>query len=151
LVAYPGVFGVIANRLPIQVIAGFVQQAVVLCAVARAYGVDDRHAQTDLLAHVLCDRKIDSRALLGGASADRKNPTTDPDDNLAEKLAHSVWNRLATSRAIVGELARRPSPRQPWRTLGAVPVIGAVAGFIGENSALRRAADSAVETIQHTS
>ncbi|ETD30139.1 hypothetical protein [Williamsia sp. D3] len=137
LVAYPGVFGVIANRLPIQVIAGFVQQAVVLCAVARAYGIDDRHAQTDLLAHVLCRRKLDSRALLRNGSADEGHA--------------SVWDRLATSRAIVGELGRRPSPRQPWRMLGALPVIGAVADFIGEHSALRRATDSAVEKIQHNS
>jgi hypothetical protein len=140
------VFGAIANRLPIQVIAGFVQQALVLCAVARAYGVDDRHDQTDLLAQVLCRRTIDSRALLG-TSTDKHN-NSEAERGFADRLAHAAWAGLGTSRAIVGELSRRPSPRQPWKMLGALPVIGAVADYIGENSALRRAADSAVETIR---
>jgi hypothetical protein len=34
---------------------------------------------------------------------------------------------------------------------GALPVVGAVADYIGESSALRRAADSAVETIRRSS
>jgi hypothetical protein len=150
-VAYPGVFGAIANRLPIQVIAGFVQQALVLCAVARAYGVDDRHDQTDLLAQVLCRRTLDSRALLGTSAPTDDNPESDEERGFADRLAHAAWAGLGTSRSIVGELSRRPSPRQPWRMLGALPVIGAVADYIGENSALRRAADSAVETIRRSS
>jgi hypothetical protein len=35
LVAFPGVFGVVADRLPIQDVLGFTNQAIVLCAVAR--------------------------------------------------------------------------------------------------------------------
>jgi hypothetical protein len=150
-VAYPGVFGAIANRLPIQVVAGFVQQAALLCAVARAYGVDDRHDQTDLLAQVLCRRTLDSRALLGTSAHGDSDAGADAERGFADKLAHAAWTGLGTSRAIVGELSRRPSPRQPWRMLGALPVIGAVADYIGENSALRRAADSAVDAIRRSS
>ncbi|MDT5177642.1 MAG: hypothetical protein QOJ95_1840 [Mycobacterium sp.] len=41
LVAFPGVFGAVADRLPIQDVLGFTSQAIVLCAVARESGVQD--------------------------------------------------------------------------------------------------------------
>lgn len=137
-VAYPGVFGVIARRLPLQTIIGFGQQAILLCAVARAYGVDDRYRQTDLLALVLCKRTIDSKTLLAKGDAAAK------DTRESSGLVQTAWSGIGRSRAIVGELARRPSSRQPWRMLGALPVVGAVADYVGESSALRRAADAVV-------
>lgn len=139
-VAYPGVFGVIADRLPLQTVIGFAQQAILLCAVARAYGVDDRHRQTDLLARVLCKRQIDSRSLLAKAE---ESPKTSESSG----LVHAAWSGIGKSRAVLGELARRPSSRQPWRMLGALPVVGAAADYIGETSALRRAADAVVRQI----
>lgn len=140
-VAYPGIFGVIADRLPLQTVIGFAQQAVLLCAVARAYGVDDRHRQTDLLARVLCKRQIDSKSLL--AKADPESAA----DSESSGLVHTAWSGIGKSRAILGELARRPSSRQPWRMLGALPLVGAAADYIGETSALRRAADAVVRQI----
>ena len=47
LVALPGVFGVVADRLPIQDVLGFTNQAIVLCAVAREHAsttTDNRSA-----------------------------------------------------------------------------------------------------------
>lgn len=140
-VAYPGVFGVIADRLPLQTIIGFGQQAILLCAVARAYGVDDRYRQTDLLALVLCQRTIDSKTLLKTADAESKDATE------SSGLVHTAWNGIGKSRAIIGELARRPSSQQPWRILGTLPLVGAVADYVGETSALRRAADSVVRQL----
>ncbi|PYE13752.1 hypothetical protein DFR67_11577 [Williamsia limnetica] len=140
-VAYPGVFGIIADRLPLQTVIGFAQQAVLLCAVARAYGVDDRHRHVDLLARVLLNRNLDSKAVLS---------TTDAHTHasVSNDLARGAWNGIGKSRSILSELARRPSSRQPWRLLGALPVVGAAADYIGETGALRRAADNAVKNIR---
>ncbi|ORM35842.1 hypothetical protein [Williamsia sp. 1135] len=140
-VAYPGVFGVIADRLPLQTVIGFAQQAVLLCAVARAYGVDDRHRHVDLLARVLLNRNLDSKTVLS-------TPDTRKDEHSSTDLARGAWNRIGKSRAILSELARRPSSRQPWRLLGALPLVGAAADYIGETGALRRAADNAVKNIR---
>ncbi len=140
-VAYPGVFGVVADRLPLQTVLGFAHQAILLCAVARAYGVEDRYRQTDLLARVLCKRTLDSKSLLATAES-----TTTPVSG-SSGLVHTAWSGVGKSRAVLGELARRPSSRQPWRLLGALPLVGAVADYIGESSALRRAADVAARQI----
>lgn len=140
-VAYPGVFGVIADRLPLQTVVGFAQQAVLLCAVARAYGVDDRHRHVDLLARVLLNRNLDSKAVLA-------KPDVEKEEHSSTDFARGAWNGIGKSRAVLTELAHRPSSRQPWRVLGALPVVGAVADYIGETGALRRAADRAVKTIR---
>lgn len=140
-VAYPGVFGVVADRLPLQTVIGFAQQAILLCAVARAYGVEDRHRQADLLARVLCKRQIESKALLA------KPDTGSTDGQDSSGLVQTAWSGLGKSRAVLGELARRPTSRQPWRMLGALPLVGAAADYIGETSALRRAADAVVRQI----
>lgn len=65
-VAFPGIFGVLLNRLPIQDLLAFANQAVVLVAVAREHGVTERDQQVDLLASVLCRRETKSRELLTG-------------------------------------------------------------------------------------
>jgi hypothetical protein len=47
LVALPGVFGVVADRLPMQDVLGFTNQAIGLCAVAREHAsttTDNRSA-----------------------------------------------------------------------------------------------------------
>ena len=58
LVATPGAFGVLARVLPVSELAGFINHAIVLCAVAREYGVTDRREQVRLLAAVLCGRQL---------------------------------------------------------------------------------------------
>lgn len=140
-VAYPGVFGALVNRLPIQTVLGFGHQAILLCAVARAYGVDDRYRQTDLLAEVLCRRTLSSRTLLTGESEDSERRAEN------DALVKQMWTGIERSRAVLGELERRPSSKQPWRMLSGLPLVGAVASYIGETGALRRAADTVVREV----
>ena len=140
-VAYPGVFGALVNRLPIQTVLGFGHQAILLCAVARAYGIDDRYRQTDLLAEVLCGRTLSSRTLLTGETEDRERSAKN------DALVKQMWTGLEKSRAVLGELERRPSSKQPWRMLSGLPLIGAVASYIGETGALRRASDAVVREV----
>ncbi|WP_052688929.1 hypothetical protein [Williamsia herbipolensis] len=160
LVAYPGVFGVLADRLPVQDLLGFAHQAFIICAVQRVHGVHDRFDQTDQLIAVLCDRIIDSRVVLSqkptGADArgvarveKAVQVAADPHRDLTPMgLVRSVGSVVGLLRSITDVLSHRPSPKQPWRLLSALPVVGAVADYVGEQSALRRATEAAVASLR---
>lgn len=133
-VAFPGVFGVLVNRLPIQDLLGFANQSMVLVAVARESGVVDRSAHVRLLASVLCEREID----LSG-----QEPSTTPEsrkDCGPFALLHAMWDVATVLREVSGELAKRPHGRAVFRLIAAIPVIGGVASYLGERGALSRAA-----------
>ncbi|WP_235625413.1 hypothetical protein [Mycolicibacterium neworleansense] len=127
LVAFPGAFGVIANRLGIQDLLGFTNQAIVLCAVAREDGVTEHGEQAQLLGAVLCDRRL--------SSSPPDAPETPP-----QSLPMRLWEFAGTLRAAGEELTKRPHPQQFYRYLGMLPGVGAVAAYFGEFGALRLAA-----------
>lgn len=131
LVAFPGVLGVIADRLPVQDVLGFVNQAIVLCAVAREMGVTDRDQQVAMLGAVMCDRDL---------TDDERDGTT---QRSGGSLPSTLWRYAGVLRAIGDELTRRPRPRAVYRYLGVLPGIGAVADYLGEYGALVRAAEEA--------
>ncbi|MDF2825546.1 MAG: hypothetical protein K0R68_2954, partial [Mycobacterium sp.] len=111
-------------------------QAVVLCAVARELGVTDEQRQVELLAAVLCGRDLTVEEIPADAQA-----TPEPHGTFAPKaIAKALWNLVGVLRAIGGEVAKRPHPRAPFRYLGMLPAVGAVAGYFGELGALSRAA-----------
>ena len=132
LVAFPGVLGVVADRLPIQDVLGFANQAIVLCAVARELGVDDHAQQVRLLAAVMCDRNIGTEIDSYGADRGRQSA---PDG-----AAASLWQLVGVVRAIGDELVKRPRPRRIFHYLGMLPAVGAIADYLGEYGALVRAA-----------
>ncbi|MFD4367919.1 hypothetical protein [Rhodococcus sp. NPDC058521] len=138
-VAFPGMFGVLLNRLPIQDLLGFANQAVVLVAVAREHGVTDRAEQVDLLASVLCLREVEAHVLPNPQGQD----TSDSEARSWQPFA-VIGNLIGTARifrAISGELEKRPQPGKVFSMLGNLPVVGAVAGYLGERGALVRAAE----------
>jgi hypothetical protein len=133
LVAFPGVFGVVADRLPIQDILGFTNQAIVLCAVAREHGVDDYGQQVRLLASVMCDRDL-------GAGVDPEDAGQARQAPADVGLVKALWHLVGLMRAVGDELVKRPRPRSIFRHLGMLPAVGAVADYLGEYGALVRAA-----------
>lgn len=134
-VAFPGVLGVVGRRLPIQNLLGFVSQAIVLCAVAGELGVSDHHQQVRMLATVLCHR--DLTRVEGGADVDA--PSDDiPHTTLG--VAKALWKLVGLFDAVSDELGKRPHPRAPFRYLGMLPALGAIAAYFGECGALARAA-----------
>lgn len=143
-VAFPGFFGVLLNRLPIQELLGFANQAVVLVAVAREHGITDRGDQVELLASVLCRRDVD-------AHVSRSDESTGPGTSARSWQPFAViGNLIGTARifrAITDELDKRPQPRKMYSMIGNVPVVGAVASYIGERGALVRAATKGGEWI----
>ncbi|TQF73843.1 hypothetical protein FK531_03940 [Rhodococcus spelaei] len=139
VVAFPGVLGPLAKRLPLQDLLGFANQTLVLVAVARELGVTDRSAQVDMLAAVLCKRSTDARTLLAQERAG------EPSDESAAgwrplAMLGGLWRTARTLRAIPDELHKRPQPSRPYQVLGHVPFLGAVADYLGERGALFDAA-----------
>ncbi|ABG97722.1 conserved hypothetical protein [Rhodococcus jostii RHA1] len=137
-VAFPGMFGVLLNRLPIQDVLGFANQAVVLVAVAREYGMTNRSDQVDLLASVLCRRDTDASAVL--ADTTRSDSADGESVWRPFGLIGALWRTGRTVRALSDELDKRPAPGSTYSLLGNIPVVGVVAGYLGERGALVRAA-----------
>ncbi|MBN3458222.1 hypothetical protein MMAG44476_36753 [Mycolicibacterium mageritense DSM 44476 = CIP 104973] len=135
VVAFPGVFGALASRLPVQDLFGFANQALVLCAVAREYGVTDHSTQVRLLASVLCGREL----------VDEPGAVPAPEwsaDWAEMSLPRKLWQLAGILNAIGDELGKRPHPRGVFHYLGMLPWVGAVAGYFGEFGALVRAAEA---------
>ncbi|BBY61536.1 hypothetical protein MSAR_46720 [Mycolicibacterium sarraceniae] len=140
VVAFPGVLGVLARRLPIQDLLGFASQAIVLCAVARELGVTDYRRQVRLLAWVLCGRD------LSVVVHDGHPPVSIPLTPLG--IAKALWNLAGVLDAIGDELAKRPHPRAPFRYVAMLPAVGVVAAYLGECGALSRAAKAGQQWIE---
>ena len=136
LVAFPGVLGVIADRLPLQDFLGFANQAVILCAVAREHGITDRRLQVRLLASVMCDRELSPDEDFAVPA----EPESDPVEWSFAGVGKALWQLAGLMRAIGDELVKRHRPRGIYRYLGMVPGAGAVADYFGEFGALNRAA-----------
>ncbi|MGC0362963.1 hypothetical protein ABH922_000947 [Rhodococcus sp. 27YEA15] len=139
-VAFPGVFGVLLNRLPIQDLLAFANQALVLVAVAREHGVTERDQQVDLLASVLCRRETRTRELLVGQNPADQPPVPTDRSWRPFALIGTLWGTAKTFRAITDELHKRPTRAKPYEIAGKIPVIGVVADYLGERGALVRAA-----------
>lgn len=136
-VAFPGVFGVLVNRLPLQDLLGFANQAMVLVAVAREAGVTERSAHVQLLGSVLCERDIDL-----SAPAAKKEPEDEKDGRAWGPFAllRAMWDVASVLRDVSSELAKRPHSRAVFRVISAIPLVGGVASYFGERGALARAA-----------
>ena len=136
-VAFPNVFGVWAQRLPVTTVLGFVNQAMVLVAVAREYRVTDRARQVELLASVLAGREVHVGAL---------DPTPDgvPLENKKKSVVKATWDVVRTLQGGVNQMGRRPQPNKTLRLLSQVPLIGAPFNYVGERFALKRAVNAAI-------
>ncbi len=134
-VAYPGVLGALGDRLPLQDVLGFTSQVIILCAVAREYGVLEHDRQARLVAAVLCDRDL-APADIPGPAVEVTPADSDPQGGVTQTL----WRLVGVVRGITGELAKRPHARRFFRYLGKLPAIGAFADYFGEYGALVRTA-----------
>lgn len=144
VVASPGIFGWLARVVPVGELAGFVNQAIVLCALAREYGVTDRRQQVRLLAAVLCRRQL---------ADDVDVPTPPEPESPPERrgVTRTLWQLAGILRSTFEEAAKRPHPSKLYQRLSVLPGIGAIAGYFGERGALlRSAADGVAWLDEHT-
>lgn len=155
IAALPGFAGAAADRLPLQDALGAVGQSLLLCAIAREYGVRDEDEQVLLLAHVLLRRNVSAE--LAARSARRS--TQGEDERQAAELtaaldvsgrktgrprvtaiAGTIWRLGRALWALGDELARRPQGRIYHKALGKLPMVGILGDYMGERHALRTAA-----------
>ena len=150
VVAVPGFGGVVADRLPVQDALGASSQAMLLCAVAREWGITDQVEQVRLLAWVLCHRSVSRELVLGAPTQTDEQLRAQGLDPALERGNHksrsslvnaakALWRYGRVLRGIVGELEKRPQGRAGHRMLGKLPVVGMVGDYLGERSALKRA------------
>ncbi|MDH6244609.1 hypothetical protein [Mycobacterium sp. OTB74] len=156
VVASPGAFGWLARVLPVGDLAGFVNHAIVLCALAREYGITDQREQVRMLAEVLCQRHLpeDLPDNLAVPTAELEPlPETPPPgwkpleaitSSMPVVITKTVWQLAGILQAMFEEVAKRPHPSKLYRLLSSLPGLGAIATYFGERDALVRAAQKGV-------
>ncbi|SDD00599.1 hypothetical protein [Actinokineospora iranica] len=155
LASIPGLGGALADRLPIQNALATAGQALMLTAIAAEHGVTDQAERVRLIAKVLFNRDIDPHLAAGHGDHLTPAQETEAAKKLTEDLDESTKRHgkvtvKATARALrrlaqtlwsLGdELDKRPQGRFYHRALGYLPIIGMAADYLGERSALKRAA-----------
>lgn len=120
-VAFPGIFGIWARRLPVTEVLGLANQAMVLVAVSRELGVTDRGAQVRMLSELLFDRPIDAVAVAATVTAD--DVTADgavADGAVADGVAADGAAVVADGAVVGGDaraLTAAPDPEKSSRSL----------------------------------
>ncbi|HEX2132428.1 MAG TPA: hypothetical protein VHH15_12810 [Actinophytocola sp.] len=156
-----GLAGALGDRLPLQDILGSAGQGLLLCAIAAEHGVVDRATQVRLLAAVLFDRDLDPAVAAGhgdegavdraddaeverltGSSARPVEPAAGRRMGL-KPAARWLWRQGRMLFAVYEELEKRPHGRFYHQALGMLPIVGIAGDYLGERSALKRAAKSA--------
>ncbi|WP_018683997.1 hypothetical protein [Actinokineospora enzanensis] len=151
LASIPGIGGALADRLPIQDTLATAGQGLVLSALAVEHGVTDQGARVRLIAKVLFDRDIDHGLAAGAATVAEDAAAAEMTADLEESqrkhgkvtfkaASGALWRFGRTLLALGDELDKRPQGRFYHKALGAVPVVGMAGDYLGERSALKRAA-----------
>lgn len=136
-----GLAGALGDRLPLQDILGAAGQGLLLCAIAGEHGVDDRATRVRLLAAVLFERDLDLAVAAGGGMDAEVTPPPETGRRLGVKAAAKwLWRQGKLLLAVQDELGKRPHGRFYHRALGMLPVVGMLGDYLGERSALKRAA-----------
>lgn len=154
LASVTGFAGALGDRLPLQDMLGSAGQGLLLCAIASERGVDDIGVKVRLLGAVLFERDIDPVVARGkgDAAADEEMVARlTPDDEPAEEPVKGkrfgvkagfkwLWRQARILFSITEELEKRPQGRIYHKALGMLPVVGVAGDYLGERSALKRAA-----------
>lgn len=151
-----GLAGALGDRLPLQDILGSAGQGLLLCAIAAEHGIDDQPTRVRLLASVLFDRDLDPAVAAGSgddaadaAEVTRLTGVEPPEEPARDRklglkpAAKWLWRQGRMLFAIYGELEKRPHGRFYHQALGMLPIVGMAGDYLGERSALKRAAKSA--------
>ncbi len=141
-----GLAGALGDRLPLQDILGSAGQGLLLCAIAGEHGVEDRATRVRLLASVLFDRDLDPSVAAGVGTEDEVAEVEAPPEGRKVGLksaAKWLWRQGRLLLAVSDELEKRPHGRWYHRALGMLPIVGMAGDYLGERSALKRAARAA--------
>ncbi|MGW5055084.1 hypothetical protein [Actinokineospora sp. NPDC004072] len=157
IAAIPGIGGALADRLPIQTTLASAGQGLVLSAIGMENGLDAA-TRVRMIAHVLFDRDIapDLAAGIGDHLTDAEEDAAtaalveDLDTSTSKHgrvtlkaAAGTLWRFGRTLHALGSELDKRPQGRFYHQAIGMLPLVGALGDYLGERSALKRAAKKA--------
>ncbi|HEV2781924.1 MAG TPA: hypothetical protein VGX25_21255 [Actinophytocola sp.] len=157
LASIPGLAGALSDRLPVQDTLALAGQGLLLCAIAAEHGVTSQADRVRLLAAVLFRRDITpAEAAATPDPATETQRTAELTSELTESstrhgkitlkaAARTLWRLGKTLLALGDELDKRPQGRIYHRALGLLPVIGIAGDYLGERSALKRAAKAATK------
>jgi hypothetical protein len=156
LASIPGIGGALADRLPVSDALAVAGQGLLLNAIAVEHGVTDPADRVRLLAAVLFKRDIDRAEAARTQDADEDRAAAEATEELAESsarhgrvtvkaAAQTLWRLGKMLLAVGDELDKRPKGRFYHRTLGMLPVAGILGDYLGERSALKRAARAAMK------
>ncbi|WP_436493839.1 hypothetical protein [Actinokineospora sp. HUAS TT18] len=155
LASVPGLGGALADRLPIQDALATAGQGLLLSAIASEHGFTSQADRVRLIAAVLFERDIDPHLAAGhgdnltdeeedAATAELTGDLTASSEKhgkITMKAATStLWRFGKTLFALGDELDKRPQGRFYHKAIGLLPVVGMAADYLGERSALKRAA-----------
>jgi hypothetical protein len=145
ITATPRVFGLVADRLPIQSAFGTAVAGLVVCAVAREHGVDDPADWVPLLGRVLFDRELGrpTQAQLVAPPEEAPPPQAGP----LRKVGGALWRLTRVLWEAPGVFDERPRGAWIWRGVGKIPVVGLPAGILDERGAVARAAERTAQLI----
>ncbi len=138
-----GLAGALGDRLPLQDMLGSAGQGLLLCAIASEHGVDDPATRVRLLAKVLFDRDISPEVAAGDVEpVGSEEPASLPEGKRLglKPAAKWLWRQGKLLLDISDELEKRPHGRFYHRVLGMLPIVGMAGDYLGERSALKRAA-----------
>jgi hypothetical protein len=137
--ASPRVFGVMADRLPLQGAFGAAVAGVAVCAVAREHGMRRPAEWVRLLGQVILERDVGrprDTQVVPPAHAAAPPPEAGP----LRRAGGMLW-RLARVLWDVQDLFDdRPRGSLVWRAVGKVPLVGLAGGVLDERGAVARAA-----------
>lgn len=148
--ATPRIFGVFADRLPLQGAFGTAVAGLAVCAVAREHGLRDPAAWVPLLGRVLFDRDLarpePAQLVLPDEPARPSEPA--PSDTPARagvvrRTGGALWRLASIAWEAQSLFDERPRGLWLWRAIGKVPVVGFTAGVLDESGAVARAARAA--------
>jgi hypothetical protein len=139
IAATPRLFGVLADRVPLQGALGSAAAGLAVCAAAREHGIDEPAAWVPLLGRVLFDRDL--------ARPDDADVVVRPEDQdrvrrhgVVRRGGAGLWRLGRVLWASQRLFDERPRGAWVWRALGKVPVVGLAAGLLDERGAVARAA-----------
>ncbi|GAA2971511.1 hypothetical protein [Actinokineospora diospyrosa] len=166
MAAIPGIGGALADRLPIQDTLATAGQGLVLSALAVEHGAADTGTRVRLIGHVLFERDIDPVLASGEGDlltdeqedAATAEMTADLDESqrahgkiTPKAAAKTLWRFGRTLWALGDELDKRPQGRFYHKAMGMLPVVGMAGDYLGERSALKRAAKKGREWLDTAS
>jgi hypothetical protein len=140
IAATPRVFGVAADRLPLQGAFGAAAAGLAVCAVAREHGLREPASWVPLLGRVIFERDLarpgDAQVVAPPVPAGQPPPSA----GLLRRARGILWRLTWVLWEAKDVFDERPRGAWVWRAVGKVPVIGLAGGLLDEGGAVARAA-----------